>query len=89
MSTTESGGESAGDESGREPAERSGEPASPRRWPGGRRLVGRVVEALAVEAAQAVVSAWAPEWSDAVQFLIEVVRVALRLRRGRGGRPRG
>ncbi|MCX4633179.1 hypothetical protein [Streptomyces sp. NBC_01443] len=89
MSTSEMGGGPAGEESGRESAECSGQPVPPRWRPGGRRLAGRVVAVLAVEAAQAVVSAWAPEWSEATHFLTQAARAALRLRRGRDGRPRG
>ncbi|MEV4191017.1 hypothetical protein, partial [Streptomyces toxytricini] len=55
----------------------------------GLRLAGRVVVALA----EAAVRVWAPEWGDAVEGVQAVaagVRIALRLRRGRGGRrPRG
>ncbi|MEW2417889.1 hypothetical protein AB0953_29845 [Streptomyces sp. NPDC046866] len=80
MSTSEVGGESTGEESEQEPAPR-------RRQPRG--LAVRVGAALAVEVAQAAVSAWAPEWSDAAQALTAAARVAVRLRRGRGGRPRG
>lgn len=82
MSTSGMGGESTGEESGRESA-------PGRRWLGALRRVGWVVEPFAVAAAQAAVSAWAPEWSEVAQAVAEAVRVALRLRRGRGGRPRG
>ncbi|MEU3777986.1 hypothetical protein AB0F11_33275 [Streptomyces sp. NPDC032472] len=88
MSTSEMGGESTGEESGREPAGPAGEPAPRRRRPGGRRLVGRVVETFVVEGVQAAVSAWAPEWLDAAQALTTAAEIALQLRRGRGGRPR-
>ncbi|MFE1558886.1 hypothetical protein ACFW6V_28380 [Streptomyces sp. NPDC058734] len=89
MSMSEMGGEPAGEESGREAAGRSGEPARPRRRPVGRPLVGWVAEGLAVEALRAVVSAWVPEWADAAVVLAEAAYGAVRGRRGRGGRPRG
>ncbi|GLV87991.1 hypothetical protein Slala03_76800 [Streptomyces lavendulae subsp. lavendulae] len=89
MSTSEMGGESTGGESGREPAVPAGEPAPRRRWLGVLKRVGRVVEPFAGAAVQAAVSAWAPDWSDATEAVTQAVEVALRLRRGRGGRPRG
>ncbi|MFD3472263.1 hypothetical protein ACFWWM_39300 [Streptomyces sp. NPDC058682] len=49
MSTSEMGGEPTGEESGRAPTRSPREPAPRRRRPGGRRLVGRVASALAVE----------------------------------------
>ncbi|MFD7629000.1 hypothetical protein ACFV7Q_23710 [Streptomyces sp. NPDC059851] len=85
MSTTEMGGESTGEDPGREPAGPAGEPAPRRRRPGGRQLVAT----LAIEMAGAAVSAWAPEWSEVAQALTAAARVAVRLRRGRGGWPRG
>ncbi|MFK0050210.1 hypothetical protein ACIQU4_40130 [Streptomyces sp. NPDC090741] len=89
MSTSGMGGESMGEESGRDPAGPAGDPAPRRRRTGGGQLVGRVVATLAVEVAQAAVSTWAPEWSGAAQALTAAARAALRLRRSRGGRPRG
>nr|AAS45784.1 SLV.1B [Streptomyces lavendulae] len=77
-----------GEESGREPAGR-GERQARRRWAAVRRVAGRVAEGLAVEAVRAAVSVWAPEWSDVTPLLETAVQLALRLRRGRGGRPRG
>ncbi|CAL9633384.1 hypothetical protein SUDANB120_06159 (plasmid) [Streptomyces sp. enrichment culture] len=89
MSTSEMGGASTGGEQGREPAA-SGGPAPRERGQrsGGGRVAGRVVVALA----EAAVRVWAPEWVEAVEAVQAVaagVRIALRLRRGRGGRPRG
>ncbi|WP_327411474.1 hypothetical protein [Streptomyces sp. NBC_01233] len=89
MSASEMGCESMGEESAREPAGPARGPAPRRRGPVGRRLAGRVVEELAVAVAQAVVSMWAPDWSETVRVLTVAVRADLRPRRGRGGRPRG
>ncbi|MFE3865544.1 hypothetical protein ACFXPT_34720 [Streptomyces goshikiensis] len=89
MSTSEMGGESTDEESGREPARPAGEPAPRSRRSGKRRLAGRVFSVLAVEVVQAAVSVWAPEWAEAARALATAVRVVSRLGRGRGGRPRG
>lgn len=90
MSMSDMGGGSAGEESGRESAAgHSEEPSARRRPSAARRLAGGVAEGLAVEAVEAAVSAWAPEWSQAARFLIPVVGAVVRLGRGRGGRSRG
>ncbi|MFF7690271.1 hypothetical protein ACFZB6_29535 [Streptomyces syringium] len=88
MSTSERSGESMGEEAGPEAAGAAGEPAQRRQRPGARRLVGQVVTEAAVVAARAAVSVWAPEWSQEAEVMTEVARNALRLRWGRGGRPR-
>ncbi|OKI54624.1 hypothetical protein AMK15_27895 [Streptomyces sp. MJM1172] len=77
----EMGGESTGEESGREPAEH-GEGRARRRWTPGRRLAGRVAVPLEVEAVRAVVLSWAPEWSDVAPVLEVAVQLALRFRHG-------
>lgn len=86
MSMSGMGGET-GEESGRDAAGRSGEPAPRRRRPVAGRLAGWVVETLAVEAVRAVVALWAPEWSEAAGFLASAAYAAVGRRRG--GRPRG
>ncbi|MFI8944325.1 hypothetical protein [Streptomyces syringium] len=88
MSTSERGGESMGEESGPEAAGGAGEPASRRHRPGGGRLAGRVAAAAAFEAVRAAVSVWAPEWSQGAEITTQALRIALRLRWGRSGRPR-
>ncbi|MGW2672352.1 hypothetical protein ACWC5F_30415 [Streptomyces sp. NPDC001272] len=89
MSMSEMGGESIGGESGREPAERSGEPAPRRRPTAARRVAAWAVKEFSAEAVEAVVSAWAPEWAETAGVLITAVRLAVHLRQGGGGRPRG
>ncbi|MFF5705514.1 hypothetical protein ACFY7H_23930 [Streptomyces sp. NPDC012794] len=51
------------------------------------RLAGWAVETLAVEGVRAVVSVWAPQWSEAAGFLASAAYAALDRRRS--GRPRG
>lgn len=87
MGTSGMNGESTGEESGREPVGPAGE-SSPRRRRPGRRVLRRVVAAFAIYVVEAVVSVWAPEWSDVAQALTTALRVAVRLYRGRSGRPR-
>ncbi|MEW1637551.1 hypothetical protein AB0469_26200 [Streptomyces sp. NPDC093801] len=91
MGMSEMGGEPAGEESGRALAGPSSGESAPRRSPSaGRRLAAGLVKVLAAEAVEAALSEWAPGWeaAAAVGVLAAVVRVALQLRRGRGGRPR-
>ncbi|MFE9222765.1 hypothetical protein ACFYN3_41635 [Streptomyces lavendulae] len=92
MDMPEMGEEPVGGESGREPAGRREERAR-RCWAVVRRVAGRLAVALVVGAVRAAVSAWVPEWSDVMPLLeaaVEAgVKFALRLWRGRGGRPRG
>ncbi|MFE2857386.1 hypothetical protein ACFXJO_40495 [Streptomyces lavendulae] len=88
MSMSEMGEEPVGEESGREPAERP-EERPRRRWVAVRRLAGRVAVVLVVEVVRATVSAWMPELPDVTPVVEMAVQFALRLRRGRGGRPRG
>ncbi|GLV88529.1 hypothetical protein Slala03_82180 [Streptomyces lavendulae subsp. lavendulae] len=88
MSMSEMGEEPVGEESGREPAGRP-EGQARRRWAAVRRVAGRVAVALAVEVVRAVVTAWVPELPDVTPLLEAAVQFVLRLRRGRGGRPRG
>ncbi|MER7467979.1 hypothetical protein [Streptomyces sp. NPDC097981] len=87
MSASELHEEPANEESGRESAGSAGESAPRRR--SGRLVVGRVAQELAVEAARAVVSAWAPEWVWAVSAVAVLAKAAVRLRWGRGRRTRG
>lgn len=83
------GGESTGGESARELAEGSDGPAGRRRSTTARRVAAWAAKAVVAEAVEAVVSAWAPEWSGAARLLITATRIAIHLRRGGGGRPRG
>ncbi|MFD6878445.1 MULTISPECIES: hypothetical protein [unclassified Streptomyces] len=87
MSTSGTGGESTGEESGREPVEHGeAAAASSRRRALGRVLLGRV-SAAALGAV--VVTVWAPQLPEVARFLGVVAEAVAGRRWGRGERPRG